>query len=62
MESEVCRYNLLQKHGLPILKCISLYVAAKKMVELCENARCIFWSGALAFHGPKIILIVIDSN
>ena len=27
------------------------------MTELCENARCIFWSGALAFHGPKIIFL-----
>ena len=26
-ESEICRYNLLQKHGLHIRKCISLYVA-----------------------------------
>ena len=30
---------------------------AKKMAELRENARCIFWSGALAFHGPKIIFL-----
>ena len=27
------------------------------MAELRENARCIFWSGALAFHGPKIIFL-----
>ena len=27
------------------------------MTELRENARCIFWSGALAFHGPKIIFL-----
>ena len=27
------------------------------MTELCENARCIFWSGALAFHGPKIMFL-----
>ena len=26
------------------------------MAEHRENARCIFWSGALAFHGPKIFL------
>lgn len=26
------------------------------MAELRENARCIFWSGALAFHGPNIFL------
>ena len=25
------------------------------MAELCENARYIFWSGALTFHGLKII-------
>ena len=30
---------------------------AKKIAELRENARCIFWSGALAFHGPKIIFL-----
>ena len=29
----------------------------KKMAELRENARYIFWSGALAFHGPKIIFL-----
>ena len=27
------------------------------MTQLRENARCIFWSGALAFHGPKIIFL-----
>ena len=27
------------------------------MAELRENARYIFWSGALAFHGPKIIFL-----
>ena len=27
------------------------------MTELRENARYIFWSGALAFHGPKIIFL-----
>ena len=27
------------------------------MTELPENARCIFWSGALAFHGSKIIFL-----
>ena len=27
------------------------------MTELRENARCIFWSGALAFHGPKIMFL-----
>ena len=27
------------------------------MAELRENARCIFWSGALAFHGPKIMFL-----
>ena len=27
------------------------------MIELRENARYIFWSGALAFHGPKIIFL-----
>ena len=27
------------------------------MTELRENARCIFWSGTLAFHGPKIIFL-----
>ena len=30
---------------------------AKKIAELRENARCIFWSGALAFHGPKITFL-----
>ena len=30
---------------------------AKKMTELRENARCIFWSDVLAFHGPKIIFL-----
>ena len=30
---------------------------AKKIAELRENARCIFWSGALAFHGPKIMFL-----
>ena len=27
------------------------------MVELRGNARYIFWSGALAFHGPEIIFL-----
>ena len=27
------------------------------MAELRENARCIFWSGVLAFQGPKIIFL-----
>ena len=27
------------------------------MAELRENARYIFWSCALAFHGPKIIFL-----
>ena len=27
------------------------------MAELRENARYIFWSGALAFQGPKIIFL-----
>ena len=27
------------------------------MAELRENARCMFWSGALAFHRPKIIFL-----
>ena len=27
------------------------------MTELRENARCIFWSGALAFDGPKIMFL-----
>ena len=27
------------------------------MAELRENARYIFWSGALASHGPKIIFL-----
>ena len=27
------------------------------MAELRENARCIFWSGALVFHGLKIIFL-----
>ena len=31
--------------------------AAKKIAELRENARCIFWSGALAFQGPKIMFL-----
>ena len=30
---------------------------AKKITELRENARCIFWSSALAFHGPKIMFL-----
>ena len=30
---------------------------AKKMALLRENARYIFWSGALAFHGPKKIFL-----
>ena len=30
---------------------------AKKIAELRENARCIFWYGALAFHGPKIMFL-----
>ena len=27
------------------------------MAELRENARCIFWSSALAYHRPKIIFL-----
>ena len=27
------------------------------MAELCENARYIFWSGVLTFHGLKIIFL-----
>ena len=27
------------------------------MTELRENARCIFWSGALAFEGQKIMFL-----
>ena len=30
---------------------------AKKIAERRENARCIFWSGAFAFHGPKITFL-----
>ena len=30
---------------------------AKKIAELRENARSTFWSGALAFNGPKIMFL-----
>ena len=30
---------------------------ARKIAELRENARCTFWSGALAFNGPKIMFL-----
>ena len=30
---------------------------SKKMAELRENVRCIFWSGTLAFHGPRLITL-----
>ena len=32
------------------------------MTELRENARYIFWSGVLAFHGPKIKFYMIKQR
>ena len=32
------------------------------MAELRENAHYIFWSGALAFHGPKKYLYMINTK
>ena len=32
------------------------------MVELRDNAHYIFWSGALAFHGPKKYLCMINTK
>ena len=32
------------------------------MVELRDNAHYIFWSGALAFHGPKKYLYMINTK